>query len=392
MHHSVQDCFSIAMDVNLLRLFFKLLFRRARASAACQVLTSTRRSTDWGIDIPVIKMADPCCYFMHLHVLAALFCRASFALKRRTSKHAKRKTYNISSPAFVCQRPIAYRSRRLQKLVGRIGLVGADDMAKKGGRSGLAEPSSSAVPSRDILQRLNYLYQVSVLLSTAIGARTNMAGEDIVGHALTGASAREEGKRTGDSKERNETEGVGMVAQAAGTSATKTQQSRRTRSRRTLLPSAGKESAAPVLARMMVKTMREVAKKAVVRMYVHLLLHFLLSYAIHGAIIYMYHGLKRAAASPCQGSNDQTNVVQRLLDSAGPRMDHFDSNQTSVRFLRRPYHLSLAMYRGEVRYSPSLRDHLSRRLRILFHTRPSLTSTRHFETPSYSLSRRKLTN
>lgn len=125
-------------------------------------------------------------------------------------------------------------------------------MAKKP-RQVASEPSSSAVTSRDTLQRLNYLYQASVLLATAIPPSS-------YAHASTSKS-----KATLDDVEHKRIPtGVGKVTEETASEdggSAKTARRKKLKHR-----SHSERSALPGLSRMMVKTMREVAKKAVVRM------------------------------------------------------------------------------------------------------------------------------
>lgn len=133
-------------------------------------------------------------------------------------------------------------------------------MAKKQ-RSGANEPSSSAVPSRDVLQRLNYLYQVSILLSTSLPPSSSSTSVSI------GSSSKNAAPVVVDRMIPTQHRHVGLQEQGKGldtVSAVKDERSKR----RKRQDRRKEKSALPALAQMMVKTMKEVAKKAVVRMYV----------------------------------------------------------------------------------------------------------------------------
>lgn len=145
-------------------------------------------------------------------------------------------------------------------------------MAKKT-RQSPTEPSPGAVPSRDVLQRLNYLYQASTFLAAALAppARTlstSAAPTDpsfLIPTQAGGLAPAERGEVVEDVQPEASTSAASPPRVQEGSVVPDEKEWGKGKGK-----SRGKEglegTCAPPVSRMMIKTMREVAKKAVLRM------------------------------------------------------------------------------------------------------------------------------
>lgn len=142
-------------------------------------------------------------------------------------------------------------------------------MAKKA-RQSPTEPSPGAVPSRDVLQRLNYLYQASTFLAAALApparpSPTSAATAEpafLIPTQVGGAEA----VVVGDAMEDVRRPEASTSAASPPREASVVPETKERRKGKGLAKEGLEETCAPPVSRMMIRTMREVAKKAVVRM------------------------------------------------------------------------------------------------------------------------------
>jgi RNase P subunit RPR2 len=182
------------------------------------------------------------------------------------------------------------RERVEKKLGGEVETVGTLEhdhppldtsarqaMAKKA-REVPKEPSSGAVPSRDVLQRLSYLYQASTFLSTSLSRSTAPVAApvtDSVNRLIPTQVGQEDVKGKGREDDMDVDLATGAVEgpQEEGVKE-KSKKEKKKRPKKSKSKAEGDEdklprattSALPTVSRMMVGTMRDVAKKGTLRM------------------------------------------------------------------------------------------------------------------------------
>ena len=133
-------------------------------------------------------------------------------------------------------------------------------MAKK--QKGHNEPTAqTTVPSKDVLQRLSYLYQASVLLANVLPFQP--ATKDAP--ALIPTQVQQPVERPANLGEGTSSRDADVAAAPIAGAADESGPSQKS-SKRSRKLSSKKEAAAKPVSRLLIKTMNEVAKKATLRM------------------------------------------------------------------------------------------------------------------------------
>lgn len=153
-------------------------------------------------------------------------------------------------------------------------------MAKKQRGAVPSPTASTTVPSKDILQRLSYLYQASVFLSNVLPssqASSSAAPQSKLKDFLIPTQANQlparppvdlgEGTSAGASGREGRKQGGAKQGQAAATGAGEGYRAPKSKKRKLLsTPNSSRKRAEKPVSRLLIKTMGEVAKKATVRM------------------------------------------------------------------------------------------------------------------------------
>lgn len=147
------------------------------------------------------------------------------------------------------------------------------------------EPNPGMVPSRDVMNRLNFLYQASILFASSAQQQSRSSEVQRKGKGRDTASDQREKEERGDElgeEERKEfliptqagtarealEDTGGDAAMQVGSSSAPQKQNEGMERQRRRKPSNKESTALPALSRMMIQTLKDVSTRATVRMYV----------------------------------------------------------------------------------------------------------------------------